>query len=98
MRSFTTPHEGRLLTDDLDSFLLYGRVEGRSKRTLEIYDQAFQSFLDHVGEVATDDVTPAMIRSWLSAYLDAGYAKTTINMRLGHKETPSPPVRSLTRC
>ncbi|MDW8031911.1 MAG: hypothetical protein RMJ29_08905 [Candidatus Bipolaricaulota bacterium] len=37
------------LTEAMDAFQLYARIEGRSRKTLEVYETAFSDLLDWLG-------------------------------------------------
>lgn len=61
-----------------ESFFLAAEVEGRSKRTLELYEEtlrAFESFLNSEDPI---EVEPNDIRRFLFHLKDKGYAKATI--------------------
>ncbi len=71
------------LSAAFEGFQLYARIEGRSAKTLEVYRVAFQDVLSFLGEsIALSDVAAGDIRRWIAHKLDAGYSKTTINIRL----------------
>lgn len=71
------------LQEAMDAFQLYARIGGRSRKTLEVYTVAFSDLLCWLGgDRALVGITPADIRQWIAHKLDAGYSKTTINIRL----------------
>ncbi len=72
-----------LLSEAFEAFQLYARIEGRSHKTVEVYRVAFQDVLSFLGQQrAFSDVGAGDIRRWIAHKLDAGYSKTTINIRL----------------
>ena len=71
------------LSEAFDAFQLYARIEGRSSKTLEVYQVAFQDVLSFLGEDrALADIGAGDIRRWIAHKLDSGYSKTTVNIRL----------------
>ena len=82
MRLFTSEGTEGKLSDLLREVVWRGRVEGRSRRTLELYEAAFRSLMEHVGDVPVSELRPGEVRKWLSALLEEGYRKTTINIHL----------------
>jgi site-specific recombinase XerD len=72
----------RSLSEALEAFKLCSRIEGKSSRTLQTYEEAFQDLLAFVGDVPLAQLKPGNVRRWLAHKLDQGYAKATISIRL----------------
>ena len=70
------------ISESMEAFKLYGRVEGRSRKTIQVYETAFSDVLDFINDIPLIEVAPGEIRRWIAARLDQGYAKATINIRL----------------
>jgi integrase/recombinase XerD len=70
------------LSDALEAFQLYGRIEGKSRKTLEVYRVAFGDLIGYVGDVEVTDLKAGDVRRWIAHKLDGGYSKTTVNIRL----------------
>lgn len=72
----------RPISQAVESYKLFARVEGRSARTLQTYETACADFIGFMGDVPLKEVTEDNVRRWIAHKLDRGYAKTTINIRL----------------
>lgn len=71
------------LQEAMDAFQLYARIEGRSRKTLDVYTVAFSDLLNFLGgDKPLADIGAAHIRQWIAHKLDAGYSKVTVNIRL----------------
>ncbi len=70
------------LSEALEAFRLQGRIEGKSPKTLEVYEVAFRDLIAFVGDVPLTALRPGAVRRWLAHKLDQGYAKATISLRL----------------
>jgi site-specific recombinase XerD len=103
------PQTCHLLSEAMEGFKLFARVEGRSPKTLQIYQVAFEDLLSTIRDLPANEVTPGDVRHWITAKLDRNFSKVTINLRLrairaffswltreGHlKENPLVHVRQL---
>jgi len=72
------------LSDGMEAFQLYARIEGRLPKTMRTYQQAFRDLINFCGstDVELHKFTQGDFRRWISTRLDQGYAKSTINVRL----------------
>ena len=70
------------LSQAMDAFQLYARIEGRSSKTIQVYDVAFRDVLSFLGDPELTRVSSHDFRRWIAAKLEAGYSKVTINIRL----------------
>ena len=66
----------------LEAFCVYGRIEGKSRKTLEVYRVAFEDLIAFVGDVSAEELRPGDVRRWIAHKLDEGYSKATVNIRL----------------
>lgn len=76
------PQTSQTLSEALDAFKLYSRIEGKSKKTLDVYHVAVSDLIAFVGDKPVTELTAGEIRRWIAHKLDAGYSKTTVNIRL----------------
>jgi len=72
------------LSEALEAYRLFSRIEGRSPKTLKVYEIAFRDLIGFVGDVPITELRTGDVRRWIAHKLDEGYSKTTVNIRLKH--------------
>ncbi len=70
------------LSEVLDSWVLYSRIEGKSPRTLEKYRDAFRALIRAVGDLPASELKPGDVRRWIAHELDRGSSKAAVDIRL----------------
>ena len=64
-------------TDAKEHFFLAATVEGRSRRTLELYEETLKKFEEHIKAMPLEEVSSTDIRRFLLNLEAAGYADAT---------------------
>ena len=63
----------------MEDFTLKAKVNGRSEKTLNLYDYVFENFLERCSEgLLIGDVKPKDIRKYLATLMDNGLKNTTV--------------------
>ncbi|MBS3793094.1 phage integrase N-terminal SAM-like domain-containing protein [Candidatus Bipolaricaulota bacterium] len=66
------------LREAIEEFTLMAKVDGRSKKTIDLYDYVFGLFTDATEKTEIGDFRPKDIRKYLSFLMDNGLANTTV--------------------
>jgi site-specific recombinase XerD len=57
------------------------RVEGRSKKTLELYGWVFEHFLGFIGERSPAEIHSGLMRQYFASLQDRGFAQASLGMQ-----------------
>lgn len=67
------------LTDAVEDFTLMAKVDGRSEKTLDLYNYVFKNFLNyHQESTPINKINPKDIRSYLAHLMDKDLKNTTV--------------------
>ncbi|MBS3788692.1 MAG: tyrosine-type recombinase/integrase [Candidatus Bipolaricaulota bacterium] len=67
------------LEEAVEDFTLMGKVDGRSEKTLNLYDYVLKNFLEHCGEdTLIGEIQPNSIRKYLAELMDEGLKNTSV--------------------
>lgn len=66
------------LTGAMKQYVLMARVDGRARKTIELYHYVFDSFTEFINDPPLSEVNTASIRSYLASLKDRGLKKTTV--------------------
>jgi site-specific recombinase XerD len=67
------------LSDAIGEFLIAGQADGLADKTIVWYQSILKSFLSQVGDIPLLDITPKIIRGYIVALRDDGYANDTVH-------------------
>jgi site-specific recombinase XerD len=69
------------LSQVVEQFTLMARVEGRSKKTLELYAWVFDHFQAFISDTPLADIHPGVIRQYLARLQERGFTSATLGMQ-----------------
>lgn len=69
------------LSHVMEQFTLMARVEGRSKKTLELYAWVFDHFLPFIGDRKLGDIHPGLMRQYLAHLQERGFKPASLGMQ-----------------
>lgn len=69
------------LSQAVEQFTLMARVEGRSKKTLELYKWVFDRFLGFIGRKSLSEIHPGLIRQYLASLQEHNFKPASLGMQ-----------------